>query len=46
MRTENLKILKILEGKTLPLTWNYPQVIINGPLLDYEKTLCLSATGL
>ena len=41
-----LKILKILEGEIMWLSWHYHQVIINKPLLDFEKALWSSATGL
>ena len=41
-----LKILQILEGQIMRLNWHYCQVIINEPLLDFEKILWSSATGL
>ena len=34
-----LKILKILEGQSMWLSWHYYQVIINKAQLDFEKTL-------
>ena len=40
MRIEtHLKILRILGGHIMSLIWRYHQVIINEPLLDFEKTL-------
>ena len=46
MRTETyLKILEMLEGKVIWLSW-HQQIIINKSLLNFEKTLWSSATGL
>lgn len=47
MRTEKyLKILKKLEVEIMWLSRHYHEVIINGSLLDFEKTLWSSATRL